>query len=217
MADGVHAGNIMANRNRVGASVASQRFGGEGLSGTGPKAGGPHYLARFTDTPVGRVAADWGTSMDPATLAAALQAADAAPVVRQSQVLPGPTGELNKLTTLPRPPLICAGPGSEAAAAQHAGVVALGGRAVCLDGALQPGALRHLPPFGGLIWWGDAATAQAYAEALSTLEGPIIPLICGHPDTAHACFERHLCVDTTAAGGNAGLLAGEDVARAKVA
>jgi RHH-type proline utilization regulon transcriptional repressor/proline dehydrogenase/delta 1-pyrroline-5-carboxylate dehydrogenase len=35
------------NRNRVGAVVGSQPFGGEGLSGTGPKAGGPHYLPRF--------------------------------------------------------------------------------------------------------------------------------------------------------------------------
>ncbi|MEO1455725.1 MAG: bifunctional proline dehydrogenase/L-glutamate gamma-semialdehyde dehydrogenase PutA [Pseudomonadota bacterium] len=217
IADAVHAGNIYANRNQIGAIVGSQPFGGEGLSGTGPKAGGPHYVARFTDAPVGRVAVDWGTSMEPATLAAALQAADMAPVVKQSQALPGPTGELNKLTTLPRPPLICAGPGPEAAAAQRAAVVALGGRAVCLDGALHPEALRDLPPFGGLIWWGDVATAQAYAKALSTLEGPIVPLICGQPDPAHACFERHLCVDTTAAGGNAGLLAGEDVAPAKVA
>ncbi|WP_052216278.1 bifunctional proline dehydrogenase/L-glutamate gamma-semialdehyde dehydrogenase PutA [Sphingomonas sp. ERG5] len=40
-------GNIYVNRNQIGAVVGSQPFGGEGLSGTGPKAGGPHYLARF--------------------------------------------------------------------------------------------------------------------------------------------------------------------------
>ena len=40
-------GNIYINRNQIGAIVESQPFGGEGLSGTGPKAGGPHYLARF--------------------------------------------------------------------------------------------------------------------------------------------------------------------------
>ncbi|MBX2854595.1 MAG: bifunctional proline dehydrogenase/L-glutamate gamma-semialdehyde dehydrogenase PutA [Rhodobacteraceae bacterium] len=40
-------GNIYVNRNQIGAIVGSQPFGGEGLSGTGPKAGGPHYLARF--------------------------------------------------------------------------------------------------------------------------------------------------------------------------
>ena len=40
-------GNIYVNRNMIGAVVGSQPFGGEGLSGTGPKAGGPHYLYRF--------------------------------------------------------------------------------------------------------------------------------------------------------------------------
>ncbi|MFY8131228.1 MAG: aldehyde dehydrogenase family protein, partial [Burkholderiaceae bacterium] len=40
-------GNIYVNRNMVGAVVGVQPFGGEGLSGTGPKAGGPHYLLRF--------------------------------------------------------------------------------------------------------------------------------------------------------------------------
>ncbi len=40
-------GNVYVNRNMIGAVVGSQPFGGEGLSGTGPKAGGPHYLYRF--------------------------------------------------------------------------------------------------------------------------------------------------------------------------
>ena len=43
----VHAGNTYINRDMVGAVVGVQPFGGEGLSGTGPKAGGPHYLLRF--------------------------------------------------------------------------------------------------------------------------------------------------------------------------
>jgi RHH-type proline utilization regulon transcriptional repressor/proline dehydrogenase/delta 1-pyrroline-5-carboxylate dehydrogenase len=43
----VRAGNCYVNRNMIGAVVGVQPFGGEGLSGTGPKAGGPHYLARF--------------------------------------------------------------------------------------------------------------------------------------------------------------------------
>lgn len=41
------AGNLYINRNMIGAIVGSQPFGGRGLSGTGPKAGGPHYMARF--------------------------------------------------------------------------------------------------------------------------------------------------------------------------
>jgi delta 1-pyrroline-5-carboxylate dehydrogenase len=43
----VRAGNLYVNRNMIGAVVGVQPFGGEGLSGTGPKAGGPHYLLRF--------------------------------------------------------------------------------------------------------------------------------------------------------------------------
>jgi RHH-type transcriptional regulator, proline utilization regulon repressor / proline dehydrogenase / delta 1-pyrroline-5-carboxylate dehydrogenase len=45
--DRVQIGNIYVNRNMIGAVVGVQPFGGNGLSGTGPKAGGPHYLARF--------------------------------------------------------------------------------------------------------------------------------------------------------------------------
>lgn len=43
----LRVGNLYINRNQIGAVVGSQPFGGEGLSGTGPKAGGPHYLLRF--------------------------------------------------------------------------------------------------------------------------------------------------------------------------
>ncbi|MFZ4289466.1 L-glutamate gamma-semialdehyde dehydrogenase [Variovorax sp. HJSM1_2] len=47
LASHAHTGNIYVNRNIIGAVVGVQPFGGEGLSGTGPKAGGPHYLFRF--------------------------------------------------------------------------------------------------------------------------------------------------------------------------
>jgi RHH-type proline utilization regulon transcriptional repressor/proline dehydrogenase/delta 1-pyrroline-5-carboxylate dehydrogenase len=46
----LRVGNVYVNRNIVGAVVGVQPFGGEGLSGTGPKAGGPHYLYRFTSS-----------------------------------------------------------------------------------------------------------------------------------------------------------------------
>jgi RHH-type proline utilization regulon transcriptional repressor/proline dehydrogenase/delta 1-pyrroline-5-carboxylate dehydrogenase len=47
LAHAAHVGNVYVNRNMIGAVVGVQAFGGEGLSGTGPKAGGPHYLYRF--------------------------------------------------------------------------------------------------------------------------------------------------------------------------
>ncbi|MFF2047477.1 bifunctional proline dehydrogenase/L-glutamate gamma-semialdehyde dehydrogenase [Stenotrophomonas sp. HMSC10F06] len=43
----INVGNVYVNRNQIGAVVGVQPFGGQGLSGTGPKAGGPHYLLRF--------------------------------------------------------------------------------------------------------------------------------------------------------------------------
>ncbi len=47
VAERVKIGNLYVNRNQIGAVVGTQPFGGEGLSGTGPKAGGPHYLEAF--------------------------------------------------------------------------------------------------------------------------------------------------------------------------
>jgi len=44
----INVGNVYVNRNQIGAVVGVQPFGGQGLSGTGPKAGGPHYLTRFS-------------------------------------------------------------------------------------------------------------------------------------------------------------------------
>ncbi|MCL1051351.1 bifunctional proline dehydrogenase/L-glutamate gamma-semialdehyde dehydrogenase PutA [Shewanella abyssi] len=47
LASKINVGNVYINRNQIGAVVGVQPFGGQGLSGTGPKAGGPHYLTRF--------------------------------------------------------------------------------------------------------------------------------------------------------------------------
>ena len=52
IATSVRAGNVYVNRSMIGAVVGSQPFGGQGLSGTGPKAGGPHYLHRFASEQV---------------------------------------------------------------------------------------------------------------------------------------------------------------------
>jgi RHH-type proline utilization regulon transcriptional repressor/proline dehydrogenase/delta 1-pyrroline-5-carboxylate dehydrogenase len=207
MADKVHAGNIYANRNQIGAIVGSQPFGGEGLSGTGPKAGGPNYLPRFTRRSIPRHNVEPEKAADPKRIAAALTAPAMRAAIR-SRHMPGPTGELNRLFAHPRPPVLCLGPGASAASEQVAAVEALGGRAVAVEGRLAPEALIDLPPFGAVVWWGDKATARGYAQALARREGPIIALCTGRPDVGHTQFERHLCVDTTAAGGNASLLAG---------
>ncbi|RFP91223.1 bifunctional proline dehydrogenase/L-glutamate gamma-semialdehyde dehydrogenase PutA [Rhodobacteraceae bacterium 63075] len=205
----IHAGNTYVNRNQIGAIVGSQPFGGEGLSGTGPKAGGPHYLPRFAAQQAEQAPGKWDGQM---TQAAAQAALDAAPQskARETLVMPGPTGESNRLTLEPRAPLLCLGPGKEAAEAQASHIRDLGGRAALATGALEPETLTKLGGLSGVVFWGEKADARAHAKALAERDGPIIPLITGRPDVARVMGERHVCVDTTASGGNAALLAGQE-------
>ncbi|WP_347310664.1 bifunctional proline dehydrogenase/L-glutamate gamma-semialdehyde dehydrogenase PutA [Defluviimonas sp. SAOS-178_SWC] len=204
--EALHVGNIYVNRNQIGAVVGSQPFGGEGLSGTGPKAGGPDYLHRFTAPDPATAAGTANGSADPLKVQAALNAAPRPGVLSQTD-LPGPTGESNRLTLVARAPFLCLGPGPEATEAQAEALHALGGQAVAVAGTLDPGALETLTGFAGVLYWGDPETARSHAQALSRRAGPILPLITAMPDRGHAAQERHVCVDTTASGGNAALLA----------
>lgn len=210
VSDRVHAGNIYVNRNQIGAIVGSQPFGGEGLSGTGPKAGGPSYLGRFC-APRPQEAGRWEAPMQAKDLQELILAAEKNPEENPAPTtksLPGPTGESNRLTTFARPAVLCLGPGPEAAARQAATIKDLGGVAVQATGQINPDALETLTGFSGVIWWGESGHAQACEQALARRRGPILPLITGLPDAARALGERHVCVDTTAAGGNAALLGG---------
>jgi RHH-type proline utilization regulon transcriptional repressor/proline dehydrogenase/delta 1-pyrroline-5-carboxylate dehydrogenase len=58
-----------------------------------------------------------------------------------------------------------------------------------------------------VLHWGGAEQARPHAVALAQRQGPILSLITGQPDAAHLRLERHICIDTTASGGNAQLLA----------
>ncbi|WP_432817066.1 bifunctional proline dehydrogenase/L-glutamate gamma-semialdehyde dehydrogenase PutA [Sulfitobacter sp. JB4-11] len=198
----IEAGNIYINRNQIGAIVGSQPFGGEGLSGTGPKAGGPNYLPRFSAPDRQDVSAHWSNAQD--ALPALSTTHHGTPIETLS--MPGPTGESNRLSTLPRAALLCMGPGADAATAQARAVEALGGMALQATGLIDPDALIDGPDYGGVLWWGDAETARAIEMALAKRTGPILPLLRGLPDIARVRGERHVCVDTTASGGNAALL-----------
>jgi RHH-type proline utilization regulon transcriptional repressor/proline dehydrogenase/delta 1-pyrroline-5-carboxylate dehydrogenase len=123
IADRAKVGNIYVNRNMIGAVVGVQPFGGEGLSGTGPKAGGPNYLARFAASasaahasPLawpadgGPAGVDWPAmqaaqaawaerSLDERLQVLAVSPTERATIVQAltEQTLPGPTGESNSL------------------------------------------------------------------------------------------------------------------------
>ncbi|WP_332687543.1 bifunctional proline dehydrogenase/L-glutamate gamma-semialdehyde dehydrogenase PutA, partial [Devosia sp.] len=175
----IHAGNIYINRNQIGAVVGSQPFGGEGLSGTGPKAGGPHYLPRFT-LGHGHI--------------------EVAP-----QSLPGPTGESNIMHTVPRGALVCLGPTEADRAAQHALAEDAGCIPLAFD--LDLDALSMATTFDAVAWFGDVDTLRTIRRALADRDGPILPLLTSASETARLQLERHVCIDTTAAGGNASLMA----------
>lgn len=203
----LRAGNIYVNRNQIGAVVGSQPFGGEGLSGTGPKAGGPDYLPRFALNPAqsAKTTGDAAAASD-AQIKSALATAIAGPTP-EPIALPGPTGESNRLTHHPRAPFLCLGPGREAAQTQARAVRACGGQAAELHHTVTPDQLTNLQGIAGALWWGDDTTARTLAQALAARKGAILPLITGTPDRAHVTEARHICVDTTASGGNAALLA----------
>ncbi|MEO3385645.1 bifunctional proline dehydrogenase/L-glutamate gamma-semialdehyde dehydrogenase PutA [Mesorhizobium sp. CAU 1741] len=253
--DEIHVGNIYVNRNQIGAVVGSQPFGGEGLSGTGPKAGGPSYLRRFRK---GEVTAlepangeiipalvlmdhmpdanrgGWSTRPDRVAIlrkhlrGKGADAIGAAAAVDFGPVdLPGPTGESNTLVLAPRGRTLCLGPSPDTVFAQAIQALAAGNAVL----AVAPGARRALAPLIGtglpvevlegvvdpsdleslgvevVACSADAATLRAIRTALASREGPIVRLVAAVINPTAYVHERAICVDTTAAGGNASLLA----------
>ena len=232
----VMVGNTYINRNQIGAIVGSQPFGGEGLSGTGPKAGGPLYVERmrhnqplieqeFGGEVIGTVQLQ--EAID--TLIRARQAAhESAELSAQAIPLPGPTGELNLYSRHPRGLVICLGPSAAAATLQVETALAAGNSVVCvveafnahlmalaesnamvqiLVGQLQPSALQQAMGFHAVAWQGSHVMARDYRVALAERGGALIPLITEAGQLSRYQLERHLCIDTTAAGGNASLIA----------
>ena len=203
----LRVGNLYVNRNQIGAVVGSQPFGGEGLSGTGPKAGGAAYVPRFRAVPVdGGERPSTGASSETDIRDALLSASREPCTTLTSDVMPGPTGELNRLTTHPRGPVLCLGPGSDAAGAQAEAARTAGCPPVVAPD-LEPEALSHLRGFAIVAFDGPTTVAQEYRKVLADREGPVVP-VARLGDLALLCrLERHLCIDTTASGGNATLLA----------
>jgi RHH-type proline utilization regulon transcriptional repressor/proline dehydrogenase/delta 1-pyrroline-5-carboxylate dehydrogenase len=202
----IKAGNIYINRNQIGAIVGSQPFGGHGLSGTGPKAGGPHYLERFYTHEIEKIEGE--NTAAPTSIADLQEMINSAVKSdkRESLNLPGPTGESNHLSWFSRPPTLCFGPGKDAVTKQAYIVNSLGGTAVECYTPILTEEITELEGFSGVIWWGDNEIAREIDQALANKKGGLIPLITGKPDTGHVVYEQHVCIDTTASGGNAELL-----------
>ncbi len=248
--DRARVGNLYVNRNQIGAIVGSQPFGGEGLSGTGPKAGGPHYLSRFRSAGETPEAAEGSApTLDDAALSRLVASVTGAPSLRavgralsgpsfaldaaaavagQTLELPGPTGESNRFSVHPRGLILCLGPSAGAARDQAIQALATGNRAVVVapgaaaalddlkdlapalaiaEGTVDPAALETVPGIDGVALAGDRETIRPLAQALARRDGPLLTVIADRIDPERYVLERHLCIDTTAAGGNASLLA----------
>lgn len=198
----LRVGNIYINRNQIGAVVGVQPFGGSALSGTGPKAGGPDYVARFTKQDVRR---DKHVELLMADPQAVIDEAPEPESTRLSVTeLSGPTGEDNQLSVYAKGRILCLGPGDENRNEQVALAEAYGNVAVPLRAA--PGDLRILKDFSAVMHWGSEEEQRACRVALSERDGPILPLIVSN-DSLMLVREEHVCIDTTASGGNAKLLA----------
>ena len=252
-----NAGNMYVNRNIVGAVVGVQPFGGEGLSGTGPKAGGPLYLYRLLSTrPADAIGRHFqqqdGEGKPDRTLheqlvkplhglkawAQSNQLADLAALCDQfasqsqsgiARLLPGPTGERNSYTILPREHVLCLADNEADLLAQLAAVLAVGSSAVWADS--EPGkALRARLPrelqakvklvadwnkdevaFDAVIHHGDSDQLRSVCQQVAKRAGAIVGvhgLSSGDHQIAleRLVIERAVSVNTAAAGGNASLM-----------
>jgi len=176
-------GNLYVNRNQIGAVVGVQPFGGEGLSGTGPKAGGPNYLARLCQPGAG------------------VQA----PPLQLSQRLPGPTGEENDLSLYPRGLLLCLGGDTPEVLPRQIERAKSTGNTVrtCEDDTWKDELLTA--NIAGVV--ADGRRRAEVAQVLAKRDGAILPLLSSEDADARFFIERVVTVNTTAAGGNASLLA----------
>ena len=195
----VNVGNLYINRNQIGAVVGSQPFGGHGLSGTGPKAGGQRYLPRFAAQKLSAAEGPCPPRMNLSELAQAFAAQEP----KQSHVpkdLPGPTGESNCYLLRPRSRVLCMGPGAEtrAQSARDMGCCAIAAEVTMSD-------VKKIPDLHAVVYAGPHA--QALRQALSARHGAIVPLLMDKKFKQWLVCEQSICINTTAAGGNPALLA----------
>jgi len=232
------AGNIYVNRNLIGAVVGVQPFGGRGLSGTGPKAGGPLYLGRLMQaapvvslpgraTPDLAIAAfaDWlAANGDPEGVAVA-RATSAGTLLGHHGEFGGPVGERNLYRLHPRGRVLLVARTRQGLVAQLAATLAAGNQATVLWAPPRPAPFETLP--ASLAEWTTTLPERANFAAvlieprpeghaallaqLAALDGAI-PLVQqadgdGRYRADWLVEEQSISINTTAAGGNASLMA----------
>lgn len=229
----IKAGNMYVNRNTIGAIVGVQPFGGRGLSGTGPKAGGPLYLRRLVANPpavsLGRPRANpalvdfskWLEAKGEAEMARRALAYASHTPLGVSLELPGPVGERNMYALHPRGTVLMLPTTLHGLYEQMAAVLATGNNGV-VEGMPMPDDLPPSiasrfatfvrQPVSVALAQGDEARMTSICARLAAMDGPIIPVHAPNSDaeTDYDCAllleEVSTSINTTAAGGNASLM-----------
>jgi RHH-type proline utilization regulon transcriptional repressor/proline dehydrogenase/delta 1-pyrroline-5-carboxylate dehydrogenase len=236
-----HVGNIYVNRNIVGAVVGVQPFGGEGKSGTGPKAGGPLYLKRLQkdaaplllharqSNPALDALMGWAQANGHGDIAVLAEQYATTTLDGISLTLPGPTGERNVLSFTPRGAILCAASDVKGVLNQLAAVLVTGNRALLLADvsansgeqvlASLPAEVKERVRFVGEAELDGLDVQMAMVDGhvkgnlqakLAARTGAIVGIVDTRADQPVALWrlvaERALCVNTTAAGGNASLM-----------
>lgn len=237
VASHAHVGNIYVNRNMVGAVVGVQPFGGEGKSGTGPKAGGPLYLCRLQHgatpllpshgtinarTPLQALAA-WAQAQGDRALAALCAGYAGDNLLWTTVTLDGPTGERNTLSFAPRGKIACIAASRAVLLNQIAAVLATGNTAIVEDRHAMhlpdqlPAQVRAMVQVRRCLsepdlhmTLVDVAIAGDWVVPLAERDGALVPVMLVEDGSTIALWrlvaERALCINTTAAGGNASLM-----------
>jgi RHH-type proline utilization regulon transcriptional repressor/proline dehydrogenase/delta 1-pyrroline-5-carboxylate dehydrogenase len=191
----IRAGNIYVNRNMIGAVVGVQPFGGEGLSGTGPKAGGPWMMQRLrtgTDAqalapcePVMRDAAApeltalaaWAAEQGHAELLRVCNRYREATPIGCRHELAGPTGESNVLDYRPRGRVLCVSGAAAACRLQIAAALATSNRALLEESAWARAMVAELPaPVAARIDWTRRWESELFEVALVDMASDALAL-----------------------------------------
>lgn len=255
-------GNLYVNRNMVGAVVGVQPFGGQGLSGTGPKAGGPLYLykllSEYPENALHVTLSQYESLTSENTKnreqllqpfniliswAKKHQNHDLEKICRQflewsvsgtTYLLPGPTGEKNTYSLLPRIGILCLADNQHDLLIQLAAVASVGSKALWLENEFYRNIYDILPieikniilfinnkdifnksmPFDTILYHGDTENdnnMREISKKIANKEGTIIP-VYGFSRRETKLFlerlllEKTLSINTTAAGGNTSLI-----------
>lgn len=182
-----NVGNIYINRNQIGAVVGVQPFGGHGLSGTGPKAGGPLYLFRLSR--------------------AAEQGDDKQQLDTISIELPSPAGETNRYSAEPRGEILALFSADDPFRDRALQMAKTTGNEVTIyDASMDQNIALSDPRFSAILISPDLPDLGEIGKQLAEREGAILPILTTRDSIDRFVVEKTVTHNIAAAGGDVSLL-----------